>query len=81
MYKRLKDKLTIVKAVLFADRVVLITLKSGQFLNYLKGEEYISNIMFNSMLEENAKEIILNLSEKVDKEEIKKARNNNWGIL
>jgi len=80
MLKTIYDKIVLMWAILLADRVVLITLKKGEFRKYLRGDEYKSTITFNSMVSDNANEIISNLGDKVDKEQILAARNNYWGL-
>lgn len=80
MLKRIYDKIVLMYAIFKADRVVLITLKKCEFKNYLSGEFYQTSIMYNSMVADNAKEIISNLADKVDKKELLSARNNYWGV-
>jgi hypothetical protein len=80
MLKTIYDKIVLMWAILLADRVVLITLKKGEFRKYLRGDEYKSTITFNSMVSDNANEIISNLGDNVDKNKILAARNNYWGL-
>jgi len=80
MLKTIYDKIVLMSAILLADRVVLITLKKGEFKKYLRGDEYKSTITFNSMVSDNANEIISNLGDNVDKNKILAARNNYWGL-